>query len=81
MAEQEKVGCEARVVRRYPAPLVMKKTRLVREDGRALIYYEFLRPAPRQGEVDPEAIHLIPGTPDVAQPPVEQENASTDAHD
>ena len=32
---------EQRVVREDPAPLVMKKRRVLKEDGRYLIYYEF----------------------------------------
>jgi hypothetical protein len=35
---------ETRTVREEPSPLVMKKTRTRKEDGRVLIYYEFSRP-------------------------------------
>jgi hypothetical protein len=35
---------ETRTVREEPSPLVMKKTRTRKEDGRVLIYYEFFRP-------------------------------------
>jgi hypothetical protein len=34
---------ETRTVREEPWPLVMKKTRTRKEDGRVLIYYEFSR--------------------------------------
>jgi hypothetical protein len=42
---------ETRTVREEPAPLVMKKTRTRKEDGRELIYYEFYRPG--EGQLAP----------------------------
>jgi hypothetical protein len=37
---------EERVVRHDPSPLVMRKKRTRKEDGRELIYYDFVRPEP-----------------------------------
>jgi hypothetical protein len=52
---------ETRTVREEPSPLVMKKTRTRKEDGRELIYYEFYRPGAEQSAASPPEKGLAVG--------------------